>query len=445
MSTLKHAVTINNDSSNAHQDRSSSPKKATFQGWMIWGVSAVFYLYEYLLRASPSVMTHQLMQDFAITSTGLGLISSMYYYAYTPLQIPCGLIVDRLGARLVITLSCVLCFVGTFIFAQSEGLLGAQIGRFLIGAGSACAFLSTLKLASKWFPPHYFAVLSGMTTMMGITLGGYAAGQPLALFVNSMGWRSALIWLAIFGVGVALLCWVLIKNAPHKKTSSTHASATQSTLMADVLFLIKNPQTWLIALYGCLMYVTISAFAEMWAVPYLMKKYELDNVGAAGITAMIFLGQGVGAPGMALLSNYLKSRRKVMFLGTTGATLVFLSAIYLDPSILWMKVLLFCTGACSGAQSLCFALNQEANPHEISATTVGFTNTVVMISGLILLPLLGGILDLNWDGQLGEHGLRIYSIAAYELAMLALPVCLFIAWILIFFIKETFPKEQIDR
>ncbi|MBX9976974.1 MAG: MFS transporter [Alphaproteobacteria bacterium] len=412
--------------------------KPTFRGWVIWFVAAVFYLYEYVLRASPSIMTEQLMQDFAITTTSLGVFSSMYYYAYTPLQIPGGLIVDRLGARLVITLSCILCFAGTFIFAYSDSLIGAQIGRFIIGAGSACAFLSTLKLVSEWFPPRYFAVLSGMTVMIGITTGGYVAGKPLALFVNALGWRQAMVWTAILGIIVTAFCWFIIRNTT-KDTAVTAGTASTSTIIKDLGVLIRNTQTWYIALYGCLFYVTISVFAELWAVPYLMKKYGVDNVGASSISAMLFLGKGVGAPGIALLSNYLESRRKVMFISTLGATAAFLLAIYANVSISVMEYLLFFTGMCAGAQVLCFALNQEVNPHEISATSVGFTNTIVMLSGVVLLPILGALLDFNWDGQLGANGVRIYDINAYQTAMLSLPFCLFLSFVLVFFIKETYP------
>ncbi len=417
--------------------------KLTFRGWTVWFIAAFFYLYEYILRASPSVMTEQLMQDFAITSTSLGILSSMYYYAYTPLQIPCGLIVDRLGARLVITLSCALCVIGTFMFAQADSLLVAQVGRFIIGAGSACAFLSTLKLVSDWFPPKYFAVLSGMTTMIGITTGGYLVGKPFALFVNALGWREAMLWSAVFGILVTLICWLIIKNAP-SDAQNHRGTASTSTVLKDLGILVRSKQTWFVALYGCLFYVPVSVFSELWAVPYLMKKYDLDNAAAASISVMLILGKGVGAPGIALLSNYFESRKKVMFYGAFGATIAFVAAIYLPVSMRVMECLLFFTGACAGAQVICFALNQEINPHEISATSVGFTNTIVMISGIVFQPLLGALLDCVWDGTLNGNGsgVRIYSLEAYQTAMLALPLCLFLSWILVFFIEETYPHSK---
>lgn len=417
-------------------------KRPSSRAWGVWLMAAVFYLYEYVLRASPSVMTEQLMQDFAITTTSLGFLSSMYYYAYTPLQIPIGVVVDWLGARVVVTISCVLCVLGTFFFAYSESLFLAQAGRFLIGAGSACAFLCTLKLVADWFPPKYFAVLSGLTTLTGITTGGYFVGRPFAEFVNALGWRSAMVWCALIGIGVALLCWIVIRNSPFSDETKVPKKKKGKTIWESIKILIKSRQTWLIALYGCMFYVPISVFSELWAVPYLMKRYDIDNATAAGIGVMVVLGKGIGAPGIALLSNALESRKKVMYSCAFLGTLAFSTAIYLPVPIWMMQSLLFFLGGCVGAQVLCFALNQEINPKEISATTVGFTNMIVMMSGIIFQPLMGLLLDSFWDGSATETGQRIYSLDSYQTAISVLPFCILISWILVFFIKETFPKDD---
>jgi hypothetical protein len=49
----------------------SSPvkEKSAPYAWIIWSTAALFYLYEYVLRASPGVMTNELMHDFGVTST----------------------------------------------------------------------------------------------------------------------------------------------------------------------------------------------------------------------------------------------------------------------------------------------------------------------------------------------------------------------------------------
>src|SRR3989338_3198608 len=103
MSLQNHVTT-----KNVNQERDVN----LMQSWIIWAMAALFYLYEYVLRVSPSVMTEGLTQSFGVTSTELGVLSSFYYYAYTILQVPCGVIVDKWGPRRVITFSSILCTVG---------------------------------------------------------------------------------------------------------------------------------------------------------------------------------------------------------------------------------------------------------------------------------------------------------------------------------------------
>ena len=129
------------------------------QSWAIWACAGAFYLYECILRVSPSVMTEGLMHDFSLTSTALGILVSCYSYSYVALQIPCGVMVDAIGTRRILTASAALCAIGTFMFASMDILIGAQIGRFLVGAGSACAFISCMKTC--FFIPWTRGIING--------------------------------------------------------------------------------------------------------------------------------------------------------------------------------------------------------------------------------------------------------------------------------------------
>ena len=132
--------------------------KRTSLAWIIWATAAFFYFYEMLLRVSPGVMTQELMETFYVSSTSLGLLSSFYYYSYNVLQLPCGIIVDRMGPRAIITASCFLCAIGAGLFYSTDSLAVAKAARFIMGMGSACAFISTLKLTAAWFPVSQFAI-----------------------------------------------------------------------------------------------------------------------------------------------------------------------------------------------------------------------------------------------------------------------------------------------
>ncbi|MEI8295858.1 MAG: MFS transporter, partial [Alphaproteobacteria bacterium] len=198
---------------------------------------------------------------------------------------------------------------------------------------------------------------------------------------------------------------------------------------------------WLVGIYGTLMYIPLSGFAELWAVPYIMETYNVNNEVASIASIMVLLGMGLGCPLSAWLSDYLQSRRKVMSWAALGTMLFFLIAIYIPGIPLnGMFVLLFIGGLFCGGQILYFAVAKEQSPSHASGTAIGFTNGVLMSSGFIAQPLLGLFLDLVWDGQMTATGVRYYSAAVYQTAMTAIPAALFLAWVIMLFVKETYPK-----
>ncbi|WP_010300887.1 MFS transporter [Candidatus Odyssella thessalonicensis] len=407
-------------------------------GWIVWGCAALFYLYEYILRVSPSVMTNEIAIDFVATSTTIGLMASYYYYAYVSLQIPCGVIVDWLGARRVITFSALLCVVGSFMFSYATTMEMAKCARFLMGAGSACAYLSTMKVASVWLKPERFALVAGITMMMG-TLGGLFGGAPFAILVNNYGWRLAMLIMAIAGLGVALACWVMIKDSKQGKEEAVESAG----LLIGLKAIMRNPQNWLIGIYGGLMYVPLSAFAELWGTPYLMRLYDISNEKASLSSAMVFVGMALGCPLFAALSDRLKSRVKVMSWSALLTIPPFMAVIYIPNLPLELTfALLFLAGLVCGGQILYFAAAKEINDPAYSATTIGFTNAFVMVSGVIFQPLLGVIIDFAWDGLVNLDGTPMYSIGDYQQAMATIPVCMIAAWFVMLFVKETFPAHR---
>lgn len=405
-----------------------------YQKWFIWGIASLFYLYETFLRVSPSVMTHDLMRDFEVNSASLGVLSSFYYYAYVILQVPCGMIVDKIGIRRIVTFSTLLCVAGTLLFAESQSISLAKLGRFMIGAGSACAFISCLKVTVEWFNPMRFALVAGLTNMMG-TFGGICAGRPLALFVNQLGWREASFWLAMIGLGVAVVAWFWLKDHPENQMNKEQHA--EKPFLEGLSFLVKNKQIWLGGIIGGFMYLPISVFAELWGVPFLMHTYKVSNADASTASVMIFIGMAVGGTFSAYLLTHFKSIVSVMRFSAVTSGLVFIGIAYTALFPFWFAfILMFFAGFFIGGQVLCFTLARNNSAADISGTAVGFTNAIVMMGGIIFQPLLGHILDVFWDGAVTNSGVRLYSTQAYQMSILTIPVCLLICVVVLRFVKE---------
>ncbi len=176
----------------------SNNRKYLLLAWLICALGAIYYSYEYFLRISPSVMEYPLREHFNLSATGFGLLSAFYYYAYVPLQIPVGVLLDRYGPRVLITLACLICVIGIFMFAGTTDFWIAAAGRFLVGFGSAFAFVGVLKLATIWLPENKLAMVSGLASALG-TIGAMIGDNLLGGLVIKVGWRET--------VKLNCLCW----------------------------------------------------------------------------------------------------------------------------------------------------------------------------------------------------------------------------------------------
>lgn len=427
-----------------NKSESQSWTASKWAPWLILGCGWSFYLYEYILRVSPSAITSDLMLAFGVNATHLGVLVSFYYLSYVALQIPCGLIVDFLGVRRVITGSTLLCVFGSFLFSKSESLWGAQMGRFLMGAGSACAYLSCAKIASQWFRRSEFPLVMGVSMSMG-TLGATFGAKPFAYLSNTIGWRDAMMVAGYVGVCVMLLAWFVVRVPCEKHQQEGHDhNVTWKSLGRDLCVIASTPQNWIVGIYGCLMYLSLSAFAELWGVPYIIQKYGLPNDQASVASVAFFVCFGLGSAVSSYVAHWLKSYKKVMTLSALGS-LVALSYEFYGPAVSFHTALVLfgIGGVFSGFQVLYFTLARDNSPPQAHSTSIGFMNFCVMVSGLLFPTILGWILDTVWDGQMTVEGVPQYTVDHYTSAFYVVCLALLLSTILMHWIKETYTNTSL--
>ncbi|MGD9590976.1 MAG: MFS transporter, partial [Candidatus Berkiella sp.] len=159
-----------------------------FGGWALWFIAALFYAYEFIHRVVPSILTEELRITFSVNEHQLGIIGAMYFYAYALFQLPAGILVDKYGAKRLLVIASTVLTLGSFIFATTTNPSIAQISRFMIGMGSAFAFVGCLKIGGQWLSDSAFPLVVGLTNFFG-TMGALSGGKPLAILVNSFGWQ----------------------------------------------------------------------------------------------------------------------------------------------------------------------------------------------------------------------------------------------------------------
>lgn len=414
-----------------------SSETSTFYAWFVVVIGGLFYCYAYFLRVAPSDMMANLLHHFNIDAAMFGNLAAFYYYSYTPMQLPVGFFIDRYGARLILFTACLIATLGVFLFTIADNFYFAAAGRFLVGFGSAFAYISVLKLATIWLPPNRFATVAGGTTAIGMSAAIFS-DIYLGEFVEKIGYQHALFSSIGAGVILSIIIFAFVRNRPTLTTSSSRTLPTFKEVMQGFLKMTQSKQMWLIGIVGLLLYMPASVFLDVWGIPYLESSYHLNPMEASQIISMVFVGWIISAPTVGWLSDKIKRRRLPLTIAAFGAAILS-TIIFYVPGIAThsLYLLFFMFGLFAGAHPLIFSLSRENNPDALSGTSTAITNFVVMLGGVIFQPFVGWLLVLHWSGAM-ELGIPIYSVEDYHFALSILTIGLFVAGLLTFAIKETY-------
>ncbi|HSX03190.1 MAG TPA: MFS transporter [Rhabdochlamydiaceae bacterium] len=419
-------------------------KTEIISGWLIWFLSSLFMFYKYAIEVSPSVMTNELMSTFNIHAAQLGNLAACYFYAYLIMQLPAGILVDRYGPRLVTTLAIFLCATGALIFAYSELLVFAEIGRFLTGVGAAFAAINTLKLIANWFPNNRFAFMAGL--MMTLAMLGAVGGQaPLSAFIHHLGtWRHAMGIIALIGGVLAVLFWLVVRDRAKSLHPFHDVNLTPKRMKVweSLKKILSNSQSWHLSFYSGLAFAPVMIFGGLWGVPFIMEAFNLSKDYAARSVSLIFIGFALGAPFSGWLSDWLGNRRNVMFFGTILAFFSITTILYVPGlNFFLINTLMFFFGFFISFFLICFTMIREINPPILAATAIGFMNAFDAFFGAFSDPLTGKFLDLGWEGKIVD-GAHVFPVHVYKMALLTIPIYLVLSLIFLFFVKETHCKSS---
>ncbi|MFH0825564.1 MAG: MFS transporter [Pseudomonadota bacterium] len=412
-------------------------------GWLVWGLGALLYLMGFFQRVAPAVMTEELMADFGINAAGLGSLSAFYFYSYVAMQVPTGVLADRLGPRRLLASGAFTAAVGTLLFALAGNFFQAGAGRLLIGGGVAVAFVGLLKIAGNWFPSRLFALVSGVALFIGI-VGAVCAGPPLRLLMSCYDWRGIIVASAVFTFLIGCGIWLFVRDSPSEKGYSDFphpgSSASQNApagILGGIVQVARYPNAVLLCLIPGGMVGCVLTFSGLWGVPYLAGRHHLTTTEASVLSSALMVSWAVGGPVFGWLSDRMNRRKPLYVLGSGVALVGWLLILFWnDLPVPLVSGLLVLTGFCSGCIIIGFAYAKESVPPNLAGTVSGIVNMGVMMGPMILQPAVGWMLDQNWDGQ-APAGVRVYSLDAYRAAFSLMPAWSAVGFALVFFTRET--------
>jgi MFS family permease len=406
--------------------------------WFIYLLTVMFLVFEMGVQVSPSVMTTALMHDLHLNTFQLGLMSGFYFYTYTAMQIPSGLLFDHHNPKIIISCAVFVCSLGALFFAFSANIYTAILARLLMGSGSAFAFISVLVVSADLFSHERFAVLTGITQMLA-ALGAMMGQIPLSSLVFRFGWRPVMIYTAFVGFGLTALIWLFVN---YKRNLTPDTADRTYGIWQSLKNILQLKQTWLIALYAFLLWAPMSGFTSLWGIPYLETAFGMSDHQAAFLCSIMWVGLAVFSPILGWFSTALSRRKLPLWLSAFVGIIGFGLILFLKPSTSsWIiGIGIFAAGlACSG-QALSFSLIKDMTHPKRKGTAIALNNMAVVISGAFFQPVIGKLLSVFQPDA--SSSTSLYSNTAFTYSLLLILGCYVLGFIIAcFFLRETFCRS----
>ena len=393
------------------------------------GLAIAAYLLSFFHRVAPAAISGDLQASFAIGGAQLGTLAATYFYIYTLMQLPTGVLADTLGPRRLLFWGGLVAGGGSLIFGLAPSFEMAFVGRTLVGLGVSVTFIAMLKLIATGFEERRFPTLVGFSMLIG-NLGSILAGAPLAWATQAAGWRQAFVAVGALSVAIALASRVWVADTPTGKVDRT-------AWLSGLLAVLKNRATWPGFFMNTGLAGAFFGFAGLWAVPYLTQVHGMSRATASTHVSIYFLGFAVGCLIWGRLSDAL-GRRKPVILAASGVHvlgwLVWLTA---GPMPLAASFALCAAmGLVTAGFTRPWAAAKEVNPPLLSGMATSLVNVGVFLGGAILQPLVGWVMDRSWDGAM-QNGIRLYAPGDYANGLKLLAAAAFLGWVAALFIRET--------
>lgn len=364
----------------------------------MFAILVTAYFFVYFHRMSVNAVGLEMVSD--VGSGSKEYLSSIYFWTYALMQIPSGILADRVGPRKASAVFLFIAAGGSFITMFADTFLLLAVGKVMIAAGMAVVYVPLTKIISVWFDKADFPQLNGIVIAVG-NVGALAASAPLVYLSDAIGWRGVFLVLGSITVVIALSCALFIRDSPGGQESIPKDKAPMMAGLAAVMSCGRI--YWTMAVAYFLIYGTIMVFQGTTSIAYF-RDHVYGFALAAWFVTMIGIGKiaSTVAIGRLVSSGVIRSKKKVMCVGTFAYMItwavIWLSAGELDSEWFWFAI---CTlfGFFGGFMTLSFSQVKEWFPVSLAGTAVSSMNVMLFLGASVLTTVagivLGGVYTLD--------------------------------------------------
>lgn len=366
----------------------------------MWSVGVLAYLVAVFDRSSLGVAGILAQQRFGASAAVLSLFAVLQLAVYAAMQVPVGMLVDRLGSRRMVAIGALLMACGQLALALATSVPAAIGARVLVGVGDAMTFISVLRLVPLWFAPRRVPVVTQMTGILG-QLGQVLAAFPLVALLHTAGWTPSYAGAAAVSLVMVVLVLAALRDAPPGVALARPRGWHE--VRAELRAAWREPGTRLGLWSHFATPFSGMAFGLLWGYPYLVSAQGLSPEPAGAlISAMVLVSVGI-APVIGGLTGGWPLRRSALVFAVVGASAAAWALVLLWPGrapLPALVLLALVLGGNGPGSMIGFDYARTANPAGRLGSANGIVNVGGFTSSLIAIFAVGVVLDLTGSFRL---------------------------------------------
>ncbi|MBC7723228.1 MAG: MFS transporter [Burkholderiaceae bacterium] len=390
------------------------------RSWLVWGVAVTAYVIAVMQRTSLGVSSVDAAERFQVSASALSSLAVLQLAVYAALQIPVGVILDRLGPRVLICAGAVLMAAGQLTLALAPSIGVAIVGRVLVGAGDALTFISVIRLLTAWFSGRILPQVSQWTGNVG-QLGQVLSAIPLSIALQGFGWSPAFVAAAALSVVAAVLVLVLVRNGPDG--APVHEPARSwGEAMGLLRQSLRRPGTQLGFWSHFITQSPGTVISLLWGFPLLTGALGYSRATASGLLTLIVIAGMISGPVIGILTARFPMRRSNLVLAIVTAMGLVWSAVVAWPGgpPFWLVVLLILVLGVGGPGSLIgFDFARTFNPMRSQGSANGVVNVGGFFASFVMMFLIGVVLDAFDRARIAlGHPSDVFAWDSFRIALL---------------------------
>src|SRR5882762_2304094 len=287
------------------------------RGLIIVTTLATAYVASHFFRASNVTIGLDLMRDLAIGPEALGALTGAFFFGFSAMQIPCGVLFDHFGPRRTVACMLILATVGAAIFTLAPSWPILLTGRVLMGAGFGVMLIGSMVVISRWFAPDRFSTLTAMVLSIGL-LGNLVATTPLAWASQAVGWRAVFGAVVVFIALATIAVWLVVRDAPPGHPFLDRTPEAPRQMLQGLIEVLGNRRLRPILAMNFCNYACTFTVQGLWGGAFLREAHGMTAIEAGNVLLLAVIAYQLGMLAFGPLDRLLDTRKWIAIGGSVA-------------------------------------------------------------------------------------------------------------------------------